>query len=880
MTVRSLRFALYLALFVGAVEAHAQPTTPEAAAFVPPKLTHPVEAVFPEAAKAEQRSGVVILEFDVDESGHVQHITIKDPIGYGFDEAARTAVEQFVFAPATKGGVPVSAHITYSMRFVWKAPPPPAPPAEPEVTPAAPPIGRAKLSGLVRLRGTREPLIAATITLLPWRDNEKILPDAPVPKDAPVAESDEKGRFELGSLQPGTYRVIVVANGARRFEIKEKLGERDVVTVDYFLEPSVYSRFQTTVRGELNRQEISRQVLSTEELAKMPGTFGDALRAIENLPGVARSPFSSGLIIVRGARPTDSRVFLGAMEVPQLYHFGGLRSIIPTELVDRVEFMAGNFGVRYGRAIGGVIDMEVKEGKRDRVHGSGETNVFDTGFVVQGPLGKGSFVLAARRSYVDAIIGVAFPKDQGLSFSSAPVYWDYQAQLDHPLWGGKIRVQWTGSDDQLKLAFDRPSDADPVLTAFGTHLWFHKLQLRFTKTIGDWQLLTQASNGFTGTSGQVGRNLNFGFWSFNSEARVEARYNYSKHMKILVGLDGIYARVNLRANIPSPPREGSIPSPLTVNEEVSIKDQMNLFNLGVFAEATWKPVEKVTLIGGLRFDLYSILKRASLNPRVTARIDLTRLTALKLGAGLFSQDPQPTDYNPAYGNPKVRPENAVHLVATVEQGILPGLRLEATVFYKHLYDLIATTSNYVVRDDKTVPERVASDGIGRIYGGEFTLRQMMSKHFFGWISYTVMKSERRDCATCAWRTFDYDQTHIFIAAVHGYLPKGWEIGLRFRYITGLPATKPYGGYYDADGDTYVPAQGPVNTVRVADFHQLDFRIDKTFLMKSWLIKVYLDVINVYNRRNPEVVQPSYDFTRSQVVRGLPIIPSFGMRAEF
>lgn len=860
------------------------PAAPTAPAFVPPKLKRQVEAIFPEAARAEQRSGTVVLELDVDVDGKVSNVKVTQPAGFGFDEAAQAAVEQFEFEPARRGEVAVPSHVTYSYRFVWRAPPTPAPPPSTasDAAPAEPsPTKRvARLKGLVRMRGTREPLIGALVTLLPWIDGQKILPDAPLPKDAPVAETDEKGRFELGELPAGTYRVIVVGNGARRLELKEKISDRDIVTVDYFVEPSMYTRYQSTVRGELNRQEISRQVLSTEELAKMPGSFGDALRAIENLPGVARSPFSSGLIIVRGARPTDSRVFLGAMEVPQLYHFGGLRSIVPTELVDRVEFMPGNFGVRYGRAIGGVIDMEIRDGKRDRVHGAGETNVFDTGFVVEGPLGKGSFVLAARRSYVDAIIAVAFPKDQGLSFSSAPVYWDYQAQLDHPLWGGKFRAQWTGSDDQLKLAFDRPQDADPVLTAFGTHMWFHKLQLRWTRTVGDWSVLAQASNGFTGQSGQVGRNLNFGFWSFNTELRVEARYSYSKRLKLLVGLDGIYARINLRANIPPPPREGEIPSPLTVNEEQSVKDAINLLNLGLFAEATWRPREWVTLIGGVRLDVYSVLKRATFNPRATARFDVTRLTAIKLGLGLYSQDPQPPDYNAQFGNPKVRPESAVHAVFTVEQGLLPGLKLEATGFYKHLYDLVAVTNNFVLRDDKAIAERVASDGIGRVYGGEFTLRQSVSKWLFGWVSYTVMKSERRDCATCAWRTFDFDQTHILIAALHAYLPRGWELGLRFRYITGLPATKPYGGYYDADADTYLPARGPVNTTRVEAFHQLDFRIDKTFLWKTWVLKAYLDIVNVYNRRNPEVVQPSYDFTRSQIVRGLPIIPSIGMRAEF
>jgi hypothetical protein len=79
---------------------------------------------------------------------------------------------------------------------------------------------------------------------------------------------------------------------------------------------------------------------------------------------------------------------------------------------------------------------------------------------------------------------------------------------------------------------------------------------------------------------------------------------------------------------------------------------------------------------------------------------------------------------------------------------------------------------------------------------------------------------------------------------------------------------------------YSPAQGPVNTGRLAAFNQLDVRFDKTFLFQRWILKAYLDITNIYNNPNVELNQPSYDFTRRAALTGLPIIPSFGIRAEF
>ena len=220
------------------------------------------------------------------------------------------------------------------------------------------------------------------------------------------------------------------------------------------------------------------------------------------------------------------------------------------------------------------------------------------------------------------------------------------------------------------------------------------------------------------------------------------------------------------------------------------------------------------------------------------------------------------------------------MASALEQGLLPGLMLEIGGFYKYLWDLAAPSSEFVIQGGKTRTERVASIGYGHIYGGEVMLRQAISKYFFGWISYTLMRSVRRDCGACELRTFDYDQTHVLVIALHGYLPKGFEVGLRFRYITGYPQSKPYGGYYDGDADVYAPAQGAVNTERLGDYHALDLRVDKTFLFKKWVLKLYLDVFNVYNRRNEEVAQLSFDYTRSTPVRGLPIVPSFGIRGEF
>ena len=43
------------------------------------------------------------------------------------------------------------------------------------------------------------------------------------------------------------------------------------------------------------------------------------------------------------------------MSIPQIYHFGGIRSVIPTPVLQGIDFFPGNFAPEFGRATGGVI---------------------------------------------------------------------------------------------------------------------------------------------------------------------------------------------------------------------------------------------------------------------------------------------------------------------------------------------------------------------------------------------------------------------------------------------------------------------------------------------------------------------------------------------
>src|SRR5262249_25365210 len=153
-------------------------------------------------------------------------------------------------------------------------------------------------------------------------------------------------------------------------------------------------------------------------------------------------PGLAGFLIVRGAAPEDTNVFADGSLIPIAYHFGGLSSVVPTELLDRIDFYPSNFSARFGRVMGGVVDLALRApdtscledyGKpSDRTgcyHGLLQVDLIDARVLFQGPIGNSknwSFAVGGRRSWIDTWLKPVL-EGAGSTVSSAPVYYDYQA---------------------------------------------------------------------------------------------------------------------------------------------------------------------------------------------------------------------------------------------------------------------------------------------------------------------------------------------------------------------------------------------------------------------------------------------------------------------
>jgi TonB family protein len=827
------------------------PPTPQ------PVVTMPVAkndhgAAYPKQALDEgvTTPAEVALVLDVDASGKVTQAAIVEPAGHGFDEAAMAAARVLEFEPARRDGKPVAARV----RFLYRFTPPPA-----------------AMSGhVVTLAGDR-PIADASVTLRDSAGNER------------VATTGPGGDWRVENLPPGPYHVTIRAAGTVPHEAEQivKPGE-EISAVDRLAPeapaPAPASAApeepveQVEVKGERPPREVTKFQLDVSEINRIPGTNGDALRSLQNLPGVARPPGFAGLLIVRGSAPEDSQIFVDGTPVPILYHFFGISSVVPTEMLSRIDFFPGNFSSQYGRAMGGIVDVGLADPKEDKLHVLAEADLIDLRGIVQGPLFDSgwTFSVAGRRSWADVWLG---PVLQSLSAgtSVAPVYYDYQAIMERKFNAREsLRFAVFGSDDRVDVLLKAPSASEPSLSGFGDHTGFWRGQALYRNHIGDrTDLRVVGAFGEDYINFNVGSVLNVNVQDWPITSRVEIAHKIEPRLTMNVGIDLLYEPYTLYVVAPPPPKAGQPPSgPFSGQQSLTTNSSGAIFQPALYTEWEATPWAGGRIVPGIRLDYTRETGAWDLSPRVVVRQDVAHnpRTTLKGGVGLFTQPPQPQDTNAVFGTPGLSSNRALHYDFGVEQEVSTQIDASVDGFYKQLDNLVETG--------------LGNTGSGLVYGAETLIRYKPDKHFFGWLAYTLSRSVRRDAPGMPLHLFQYDETHVLTVIGSYRLGHGWELGARYRLTSGYMSTPETYGFYDENVGTYQPLEGfPPNGTRLPLFHSLDVRVDKSWKVSWGTIGAYLDVLNVYNSGNAAGTTYDYNFTHAAQVNDLPFLPSLGLRAE-
>ncbi len=634
-------------------------------------------------------------------------------------------------------------------------------------------------------------------------------------------------------------------------------------------------------------REATARSMTGGEL-RMLGTRGDPLRAVELLPGMGRTSFGNPLPIIRGSAGFESQVFFEGMPVPLLYHFGGITSFVPARFLDRVDFYPGNFSARYGRVLGGVIDVRMREPKIDAPHAGADANFIDASAFVEGPLvGRSadpaaedpdkprlSAAVGFRRSYVDLFFSALVPKDV-ISIEAAPSYYDYQGVVSAKLSRKhSLRVFAIGSQDRFEIVQEQPDDREPAARGrFDLRTAFHRIQVvQKSEWSSRFSHEAQVSLGIENNRTNLGGFLQGDGDAIGMRARLEGVYRPIDELRLTVGLD--HASEHWKATYAGsrPDLEGISGTGPSSTPRTSLTANTWIHAPALYAEAALLLGGRVTLMPSIRADYLDQTGTLTVDPRFAVRAKVTSTTTLKGGVGRFTQHPQVFQALAVIGNPNIEPGYAMHYSVGVEQALGESVRLGAEGFLKTLHHLPFDTKNFAA-------PYFDNAGRGHVVGMELEARVLPKGRFYGLLAYTLSRSERARVDEPL-RLFQNDQTHVGSAAGVVRLGRGWEASATFRLTSANPRTPVASAFYDARIDQYTARNGAVFGDRGPVYHRLDVHLEKTWTFPKWKLMFYIDVQNVYNAANKEYVSYNYDYTKQQGASSFPpFLPSLGIRGE-
>ncbi|MCH6199081.1 TonB-dependent receptor [Aquiflexum sp. LQ15W] len=661
------------------------------------------------------------------------------------------------------------------------------------------------------------------------------------------------------------------------------------------------------------------------DIKNLPALMGevDIFKVLQLLPGVQSGSEGASGLYVRGGSPDQNLVLLDGVPVYNATHLFGFFSVFNADAINNVELIKGGFPARYGGRLSSVIDISMKEGNMKEFQGEGSIGLIASKLTLEGPIvkDKTSFLLSARRTYLDLIARPIIRRSTGGQEDVGYYFYDVNAKVNH-IFNPKNRlyVSYYGGDDvaysTYKSTYDRWDNEGTVQSreeaglGWGNNIaairWNHifnqRLFANFTGTFTKYRFRLFAENEDIFTDNQEGNTtrefFSADYFSGIRDFAIKADFDFIPNPQHYFRWGGMLIDHRFspgvfvaKENQSPETREGATPSDsrefsMYIEDDFNVGDKWK-FNIGAHFSGFMADTQTYT----------------SFQPRVAMRYLLDQSSSLKLSYVQMAQFVHlltnaglglPTDlWVPS--TDKIGPQESWQVAAGYFKNLGYGLEFSAEAYYKNMEGVIEYEDGASFLNTSEDWQEKVTAGEGRSYGLELLLHKKTGRTT-GWIGYTLSKTERRfdEINFGEWFPFRYDRRHdISVTAVHKLTEKidlsgTWVFGSG-SFIT-VPSQR-YQHSFTVINDTntrygglYLDHFESRNNFQMRNYHRMDVGINfnkpKKWGERTWNISIY----NVYSRLNPFYMDISYNYEqqRNQLRQFslFPIVPSVSYRFTF
>ncbi len=753
------------------------------------------------------------------------------------------------------------------------------------------------IQGTVYQRSTGKALVDADVRILETDQHQK---------------TDENGVFQFTELPESTYTFVVTHPAeATPTQISVDISSGDTTEVKIHL-GAAFTLETVVVEGKRLPPTVSRTEIRGSELLRIPGTANDALKGLTTLPSIGIPNDYFGALYIRGSEPGSNLYYLDRTPLGYPFHWGGLLSTISSETIETIDIYAGGYGAEFGLDSQAVLDIHARDSIEERLNGKFNLNILYSEGLLEAKIGDTGYISGSgRRSYLDLIAGPVIEAQAGRP-QQLPYFSDYQLKFAHPFgekhhltvnaFAATDRFKIVGADSEVTIE-DETGEVQtvegPLVSAlFKNGFNGQGIHLRsdFTENLTSHLSLTRSFNFLTiafeapfnyQTSqnaegewfidpesvdyGHYDVKINVPVWTLREDISYQLTPKFQFEPGFLLSFspansfeDGRFPEYETReledpAELPevleyaqenedfvTVARRSDGTHEITERTVEEIYDEFghDFYRTEGYVQGRYDPLSFLSIALGVRLDYLNVTEQISIQPRGSVNFILPGGSNLRLAYGHYEQSPQPSHLLAEDGNRALASSLTRHYIMELEHELSSRTELKLATYYKDAQKLVT-------------PDEVANylnQGTAYVGGAEVFLRHRIPDKFFGWISYAYTHAERRENPDAVYQPYLFDNTHIVSVVANYNFTPSFEIGVKWQYLSGTS---------EAPISSIVLIQDPVTrglnpllasadeqlSTELAPYHKLDFRV--SYKWRLWGVRVggFLDILNVYNRKN-------------------------------